>query len=62
MNLRAREKGVYLLSQVMQLLASVVDELVNNDNLLSVNGRNLQLPHQRYDVPNLLVYRFLRTL
>jgi hypothetical protein len=41
----------------VQLLASIVDELVDNDNLFSVDSRLLQLAHERRDVLNFLVQR-----
>jgi hypothetical protein len=55
----------YLLCQVVQLFPSVVDELVDDHNLLSINCRFLQLAHQRSNVLDLLIQRvhaaFLRT-
>jgi hypothetical protein len=35
----------YLFCQIVQLLPTIVDELVNENDLFSINGRLLQLAH-----------------
>jgi hypothetical protein len=45
----------YLFWEVVQLLPSIVDELVYVDDLLAVNGSCLEFSHQRRNIPNLLV-------
>jgi hypothetical protein len=51
------ESRTYLFCQIVQLLPTVVDELVDNDNLFSIDGRLLQLAHKCRNVPNLFVQR-----
>jgi hypothetical protein len=45
----------YLFREVVQFLASVVDELVDVYYLLAINGSLLQLPHQCRNVPDFFV-------
>jgi hypothetical protein len=52
-----REDVAYLFCQIVQLFPSIVDELVNDNNLLAVNSRLFQLRHQCRDVLDLLVDR-----
>lgn len=39
----------------MQFLSSIIDEPVNEDDLLAINSRLLQLAHQRRNIPNLVI-------
>jgi hypothetical protein len=43
--------------QIMQLLTAVVDELMNENDLLTIDGRLLELNHQCGDILDLLVQR-----
>jgi len=52
----------YLLSQVVKLLPTVVDERMDNKDLLPVNSRNLQLLHQHSNVSDLVIHRLLVAL
>ena len=45
----------YLFCQIVQLLATFVNELVNDNNLLAVDSRLFQLAHQCRDVFDLLI-------
>jgi hypothetical protein len=45
----------YLFWEVVQLLASIVDELVYEDYLFTINGSRLELSHQRRNVSYLFV-------
>lgn len=53
---------MYLFCQIVQLLTPIINELVNYNNLLAIDGRLLQLAHQRRDVSDLLIQRSPATL